>query len=179
MALSWQSCFILLNKLLKGRKVICSRDLFLVLWAQPRGLGLSCLFQCWWVKDAPVSSLCSATSPACLGSPGETCTSQNHPACVTQPICQACCSFGPEVSLCFMKMFCQPPWCLQRSHEPCVCWAAAFGNICAAEVAMGTLLFSAWKLRQRGWVSDPTAATDYERLVMGLTALSQVLGSKG
>lgn len=50
-------------------------------------------------------------------------------------------------------------------------------------LAVGTLLFSAWKLRQRGWISDPSVwqplAVRQLGLVMGLTALSQVLGARG
>lgn len=113
----------------------------------------------------------------CLGSAGETCTFQNHPSLFARLSAEI---FGAEVSLCFM-MLCQ---CLKMFVGACRGLmspvSAAFGHICAAEVATGTLLFSAWKLRQRGWISDPCmAATDCEGIVMGLTPLSQVLGSKG
>lgn len=52
-----------------------------------------------------------------------------------------------------------------------------------SEIGIESLLFSAWKLRRRGWLSDPPVwepLTIRQRgLVMDFTAPSQVLGRKG
>lgn len=65
--------------------------------------------------------------------------------------------------------------------SPVSAWAAVFGHTSVpqrrSEVAVGTLLFSAWKLSHRGSISDPSGwqplTMRQSGLVMDLTALSQ------